>query len=130
MDGLREQGEVTLDPIARHEIYAQVQKIAAADLPYVSLWWMDNVVVMNRRVKGFMPFPNGSLRSLATVSITPEAGSARGGLGTSSAPPSRSFPARRAVRRVPSRSTLSLPAAPGAAGLGAPPGPPPYPGMA
>jgi ABC-type transport system substrate-binding protein len=77
MDRLLEQGEVTLDPIARHEIYAQVQKIAAADLPYVSLWWMDNVVVMNRRVKGFMPFPNGSLRSLATVSITPEAGSAR-----------------------------------------------------
>jgi ABC-type transport system substrate-binding protein len=77
MDRLLEQGEVTLDPIARHEIYAQVQKIAAADLPYVSLWWMDNVVVMNRRVKGFTPLPNGSLRSLASVSLTPEAGSAR-----------------------------------------------------
>jgi ABC-type transport system substrate-binding protein len=67
---------VTLDPVARREIYAGVQKIAAADLPYVSLWWMDNVVVMNRRVKGFMPLPNGSLRSLATVSLTPAAESA------------------------------------------------------
>jgi peptide/nickel transport system substrate-binding protein len=76
MDRLLEQGEVTLDPVARREIYAEVQKIAAADLPYVSLWWMDNVVVMNRRVKGFTPLPNGSLRSLATVSLTPEAGSA------------------------------------------------------
>jgi peptide/nickel transport system substrate-binding protein len=77
MDRLLEQGEITLEPRARREIYAQVQKIAATDLPYVSLWWMDNVVVMNRRVKGFMPFPNGSLRSLASVSLTPEVGSAR-----------------------------------------------------
>jgi len=69
MDRLLDQGEVTLDPDARRRIYAEVQKIAAADLPYVSLWWMDNVVVMNRRVRGFTPFPNGSLRSLASVSL-------------------------------------------------------------
>src|SRR5512146_481104 len=55
MDRLLEQAEVTLDPAARRKIYAEVQKIAADDLPYVSLWWMDNVVVMNRRVKGFRP---------------------------------------------------------------------------
>jgi len=77
MDRLLEQGEVTLDPAARRKIYAEVQKVAATDLPYVSLWWMDNVVVMNRRVRGFTPFPNGSLRSLATVSLTPQARSAR-----------------------------------------------------
>jgi peptide/nickel transport system substrate-binding protein len=76
MDRLLEQGEVTLDPAARRQIYAEVQKIAATDLPYVSLWWMGNVVVMNRRVRGFTPFPNGSLRSLATVSLTPQARSA------------------------------------------------------
>jgi peptide/nickel transport system substrate-binding protein len=77
MDRLLDQGEVTLDAGARREIYAQVQKLAATDLPYVSLWWMNNVVVMNRRVRGFVPFPNGSLRSLATVSLTREAGSER-----------------------------------------------------
>ncbi|MGZ3620167.1 MAG: ABC transporter substrate-binding protein [Candidatus Binataceae bacterium] len=76
MDRLLEQGEVTLDPGARRRIYAEVQKIAAADLPYVSLWWMDNVVVMNRRVRGFTPFPNGSLRSLASVSLAPASQSA------------------------------------------------------
>jgi ABC-type transport system substrate-binding protein len=69
MDRLLEQGEVTLDRAARRKIYAEVQKIAADDLPYIPLWWMDNVVVMNRRVRGFKPFPNGSLRSLATVSL-------------------------------------------------------------
>jgi peptide/nickel transport system substrate-binding protein len=72
MDRLLEQAEVTLDPAARRKIYAEVQKIAADDLPYLPLWWMDNVVVMNRRVRGFTPFPNGSLRSLATVSLAPE----------------------------------------------------------
>ena len=77
MDRLLEQAETTLDPAARRGIYAEVQKLAAIDLPYVSLWWMDNVVVMNRRVRGFTPFPNGSLRSLATVSLTPGAGSTR-----------------------------------------------------
>jgi len=73
MDRLLEQSEVTLDPEARRAIYAQIQKIAAADLPYLSLWWMDNVVVMNRRVTGFAPYPNGSLRSLADVSLAPAA---------------------------------------------------------
>jgi peptide/nickel transport system substrate-binding protein len=73
MDQLLEQAEVTLDPAARRGIYAEVQRLAATDLPYVSLWWMDNVVVKNRRVKGFTPFPNGSLRSLATVSLKPGA---------------------------------------------------------
>ncbi|HVB82511.1 MAG TPA: ABC transporter substrate-binding protein [Candidatus Binataceae bacterium] len=77
MDRLLEQAEVTLDPAARRAIYAEVQKTAATDLPYVSLWWMNNVVVMNRRVKGFTPFPDGSLRSLATVSLSPETRSGR-----------------------------------------------------
>jgi hypothetical protein len=38
---------------------------------------MDNVVVMNRGVRGFTPYPNGSLRSLAGVSLTPESRSGR-----------------------------------------------------
>lgn len=76
MDRLLERAETTLDTAARREIYAEVQKLAAADLPYVSLWWMDNVVVMNRRVKGFTPFPNGSLRSLGNVSLASASGSA------------------------------------------------------
>jgi peptide/nickel transport system substrate-binding protein len=69
MDRLVEQGARTIDPAARRAIYAQVQQLAAADLPYVSLWWQDNVTVMNRRIAGFQPYPNGSLRSLATLEI-------------------------------------------------------------
>lgn len=69
MDRLLEAGDTTLDPVARRRIYAQVQRLASDDLPYLSLWWLDNVVVLNRRVKGFVPYPNGSLRSLAAVSV-------------------------------------------------------------
>ena len=70
MDRLVEAGDVTTDEAARKKIYAQVQKLAADDLPYVSLWWQDNVMVMNRAVAGFEPYPNGSLRSLAGLTLT------------------------------------------------------------
>jgi peptide/nickel transport system substrate-binding protein len=69
MDRLVEAGDATLDETARKKIHAQVQGLAADDLPYVSLWWQDNVVVMNRTVAGFEPSPNGSLRSLANLTL-------------------------------------------------------------
>ncbi len=69
MDRLVEAGDATLEETARKKIYAEVQKLAADELPYVSLWWQDNVVVMNRTVTGFEPYPNGSLRSLADLKL-------------------------------------------------------------
>jgi peptide/nickel transport system substrate-binding protein len=71
MDRLVEAGDETLDDGARKKIYAQVQKLAAEELPYVSLWWQDNVVVMNDTVAGFKPYPNGSLLSLADLTLEP-----------------------------------------------------------
>ena len=77
MDRLVEAGMTTIDLAARKKIYAQVQQLAADDLPYVSLWWVDNVAVMNRRLVGFDAYPNGSLRSLATLTlISPDGGGA------------------------------------------------------
>ena len=69
MDRLVEAGMTTVDQDSRREIYKQVQQLAAQDLPYVSLWWIDNVAVMNRRLQGFDAYPNGSLRSLATLTL-------------------------------------------------------------
>jgi peptide/nickel transport system substrate-binding protein len=69
MDRLVEAGKTSVDPEARKKIYAQVQRLAAEELPYVSLWWVDNVAVMNRRLVGFEAYPNGSLRSLATLKL-------------------------------------------------------------
>jgi peptide/nickel transport system substrate-binding protein len=72
MDRLLETADATLDPSARRAVLSKVQKLAADDLPYVSLWWLDNVAVMNRGLMGFTSYPNGSLRSLATVSFVPK----------------------------------------------------------
>jgi peptide/nickel transport system substrate-binding protein len=69
MDRLVEAGDATIDETSRKQIYAQVQRLAADDLPYVSLWWQDNVVVMNRAVAGFKPSPNGSLLALADLTL-------------------------------------------------------------
>jgi peptide/nickel transport system substrate-binding protein len=74
MDRLVESAQTTFDINERRKLYARVQQIAADDLPYVSLWWEDNVVVLNRALQGFVPYPNGSLKSLATVTLTSPAG--------------------------------------------------------
>jgi peptide/nickel transport system substrate-binding protein len=64
MDRLTEAGRETLDPARRREIYAAVQRLSAEDLPFVPLWWTDNVVVRSGRLCGFVPRPDGSLASL------------------------------------------------------------------
>lgn len=69
MDKLVEAGDAAIDTDRRRRIYAKVQQLAAADLPYISLWWKDNVVVMKRSLDGFIPYPNGSLISLATLQL-------------------------------------------------------------
>ena len=76
MDSLLEAGMTTVDPPERKKIYAQVQQLAADELPYVSLWWVDNVAVLNRRLVGFDAYPNGSLRALATLRVVGSGGGA------------------------------------------------------
>jgi peptide/nickel transport system substrate-binding protein len=68
MDRLLESAEVTLDPERQRAIFSEVQKLAARDLPYVPLWWIDTITVMTHGLDGFKPYPNGSLISLATAS--------------------------------------------------------------
>ncbi|HLW53604.1 MAG TPA: ABC transporter substrate-binding protein [Candidatus Angelobacter sp.] len=50
VDRLIAQGRRTLDQPERKRIYAEVQKILARDLPYIDLWYLDNVLVHTRRV--------------------------------------------------------------------------------
>lgn len=67
MDALLEAARATLDRDERRRLYADVQRLAADDLPVIPLWWADNVVVKSRRLTGFVPAPDGDLRSLATA---------------------------------------------------------------
>lgn len=51
LDRLVEQGRRTLDQQERKRIYAEVQRILARDLPYIDLWYMDNVLVHSSRMR-------------------------------------------------------------------------------
>lgn len=51
VDRLVEQGRRTLDEAERQKIYAQIQSILARDLPYIDLWYLDNVLVHTPRVR-------------------------------------------------------------------------------
>jgi peptide/nickel transport system substrate-binding protein len=64
LDRLIERGRRTHDQAERRAIYSEIQKIVAYDLPYVSLWHPNNVLVMNRKLKGFYPYPDGDLSDL------------------------------------------------------------------
>ena len=67
IDSLIEEGRTTVDISIRTMIYRKVQKILAADLPYVSLWYTKNVAVMDRSVHGFVVYPAGDFFSLKDV---------------------------------------------------------------
>jgi peptide/nickel transport system substrate-binding protein len=67
MDLLLERAHASLDRDERRRLYAEVQRLAAEDLPVVPLWWAENVVVKSRALVGFEPAPDGDLRSLATA---------------------------------------------------------------
>lgn len=51
LDRLIEEGRRTVDEPQRKRIYAEVQRILARDLPYINLWYLDNVLVHSSRVR-------------------------------------------------------------------------------
>lgn len=71
IDRLLESGRKSPGLEERKRIYSRVQTILARELPAIPLWWMKNVVVMKRNIEGFVPYPDGDLISLKSVSLTP-----------------------------------------------------------
>src|SRR6185437_10328445 len=70
LDHLIDEGRSTVDQQRRKKIYARVQQILARDLPYIDLWYFDNVVVHSRRVKNLEVSPPGNYDFLDTVQVT------------------------------------------------------------
>lgn len=70
VDALTVEARGPIPREARHARYRRVAEIVQRDVPYVPLWWSDNVIVKNRRLAGFVPSPAGDLRSLADVHWT------------------------------------------------------------
>ncbi len=69
VDALIDKAQTDLDQAARKQDYAQIQQILAEDLPYVYLWYFDNAMVYNKRVRGLELSPSGNFSFLRTAEL-------------------------------------------------------------
>jgi peptide/nickel transport system substrate-binding protein len=69
VDALIDQGRTELDQNVRRQIYFEIQQILAEDLPYINLWYLDNVLVHSRRVKNLTLNPAGNYDFLKTAEL-------------------------------------------------------------
>jgi peptide/nickel transport system substrate-binding protein len=53
----------------RQQIYSQVQKILANELPQIYLWYQSGVIVQNERLAPFTPDPSGDWRMVSQIKI-------------------------------------------------------------
>ncbi len=65
VDALIEKSRIETDKETRKELLHKIQYILAEDCVYISLWWADNIVIANEKLKGFIVFPGGEFTSLA-----------------------------------------------------------------
>jgi len=65
LDQLLDQARTNPSRPERKVFYSRVQKILAQDLPYVSLWYSNNLVVSDQRLLGFELGPGGEWTGLA-----------------------------------------------------------------
>jgi len=69
VDALIDQARRAVDPNVRTPLYAEVQRILADDLPYINLWYLDNVLVHTRRVRNLKLNPAGNYDFLRTAEL-------------------------------------------------------------
>jgi peptide/nickel transport system substrate-binding protein len=69
VDALIDEGRRELDQEKRKKIYGELQEIVARDLPYLNLWYFDNVLVHSRRVRNITVNPSGSYDFLKTATL-------------------------------------------------------------
>jgi peptide/nickel transport system substrate-binding protein len=69
LDALLDDAAQSEDMAGRRSEYVEAQQILARDLPAVNLWYMDTVVVHNRRLTQVVPSPSGSYTFLETAEL-------------------------------------------------------------
>ncbi len=69
LDALIDKARREIDPRVRKPLYAEVQRILADDLPYIDLWYFDNVLVHTRRVRNLKLNPAGNYDFLRTAEL-------------------------------------------------------------
>jgi peptide/nickel transport system substrate-binding protein len=69
VDGLIDKARRETDPKVRKTLYFEVQQILAEELPYINLWYLDNVLVHTNRVRGIKLNPAGNFDFLRTAEL-------------------------------------------------------------
>ena len=69
VDALIDQARREVDPGVRKRIYAELQSILADELPAINLWYLDNVLVHNKRVHNLQLNPAGNYDFLRTAEL-------------------------------------------------------------
>jgi peptide/nickel transport system substrate-binding protein len=69
LDSLVERARIEPDREKRRAIYSQVQQIIARDLPYLPLWFQDNISVHRHRVENLHLGPGGDYDFIAGVTL-------------------------------------------------------------
>lgn len=67
VDSLLDQARVEVDQEKQHELFGKIQKIISEDLPYESLWFMDNISVHRKRISNVQLSPTGDFDFLLNV---------------------------------------------------------------
>jgi len=67
VDHWTEEGVKTLDFPSRKAIYEKIQKKVLEELPFIPLWYDTEVAVVNKRIKNYLPPPDGSFWILTKV---------------------------------------------------------------
>ena len=71
VDDLIDRARREVDPQMRKPLYDEVQLILAQELPYIDLWYLDNVLVHTRRVQNLKLNPAGNYDFLRTAELVP-----------------------------------------------------------
>ncbi|HEX3940102.1 MAG TPA: ABC transporter substrate-binding protein [Acidobacteriaceae bacterium] len=70
VDRLIAEAGMTSDRATRRQDYAGVQRILAAEVPTINLWYLDSVMVHNRRLGNIDLSPSGSFDFLRTATVS------------------------------------------------------------
>ncbi|MGB9031088.1 MAG: ABC transporter substrate-binding protein [Acidobacteriaceae bacterium] len=69
MDGLIADATSTTNRPQQIADYVRIQQLAARDLPSLDLWYLDSVIVHNRRLANIHPNPSGTFDFLRTAAL-------------------------------------------------------------
>ena len=69
IDALVDQARQESDQNIRKQLYAEIQRTLADQLPYINLWYFDNVLVHSRRVRNLTLNPSGNYDFLKTAEL-------------------------------------------------------------